>query len=254
MLGHITADAGSVHIANYDVAKQRAKALQKTGAIFETPTFYDYLSADTNLDYYTTLTGKTDPKKREEVIRFVGLTTRMRDKVATFSHGMRQRLALAQALLPDPDLLLFDEPNDGLDPQGIIETREMIHSLRADQGKTIIFSSHILSEVERLCDRIAILHQGRLVFCGKWQEATGNQIRIQAKFKSPQNAWPVLSNAGAEHPEKVADDIYFLPKDIDLADLSAALCSANAGLQSFIPLASSLEDFYLRTLNNQPGS
>ncbi|MFV0338843.1 MAG: ABC transporter ATP-binding protein [Chthoniobacterales bacterium] len=251
ILGHISADMGHVFISGHDVAKQRTKALHKTGAIFETPSFYDYLSADANLDYYTTLTGRVDKKKRESVIQLVGLSSRMRDKVGTFSHGMRQRLALAQALLPNPDLLLLDEPNDGLDPQGIIETREMIQTLREKEGKTILFSSHILSEVERLCDRIAILHRGRLVFCGQWQEAAGKQIRIHAKFKYPEKAYRILRNAGAETPELTKDDIYTLPNDVDLGALAASLCLANTALQAFTPLAPSLEDFYLRTLEIQ---
>jgi len=249
MLGHISTDSGSVRIGGHDVRTDRAKALYRTGAIFETPCFYDYLTGGANLDYFVSLAGTAGVERRKKVVEFVGLQDRLQHKLSTYSHGMRQRLALAQALLPDPDFILLDEPNDGLDPQGIIETREMINRLRSEQGKTIMFSSHILSEVEQLCDRIAILHQGRLVFCGRWQEAVGTDIRLVAIFRKPELAMPVMERAGLIQHD--GGSLFVLPGKTDLATLSTTLAAAGAGLEEFRVEKASLEDFYLGKLREE---
>lgn len=244
MLGHIRANSGTVKIAGHDVTHARRDALSRTGAIFETPCFYDYLSGDANLDYFVSFSGGVEPARRREVVELVGLTGRMKDRVGTYSHGMRQRLALAQALLPDPEFILLDEPNDGLDPQGIIETREILQRLRSEHGKTIMFSSHILHEVEHLCDRVAILREGKMVFQGSWREATaGGQRRLQLRFEQPDLAAPVLERFGMSF---IADaGWYLLPDEHRLADVSRALAAAGAGIVEFAERPVSLEDFYL---------
>ena len=139
---------------------------QQVGAIFETPVFYDYLSGWRNLEILSTYTAPTSRARIQEVVDWVGLTGREQSKVRTYSHGMRARLALAQALLPKPELLILDEPSDGLDPEGIHEMRQTILRLQRELGLTILLSSHLLNEVEQLCTRIAILQQGKKVFEG----------------------------------------------------------------------------------------
>src|SRR5258706_9040702 len=166
MLGQVWPTRGEVRICGFDVTSQRGKALHKVGAIFESPAFYDYLSGWTNLKILSGYTAPTPRDRLLEVIEWVGLTGREHSKVRTYSHGMRARLALAQALLPGPELLILDEPSDGLDPEGIHAMRQTIQRLHRELGLTSLLSSHLLSEVEQLCTRIAVLNQGRKVFEG----------------------------------------------------------------------------------------
>src|SRR4051794_37318806 len=166
MLGQVWPTKGQIRVCGFDVADDRQRALLKVGAIFESPVFYDYLSGWRNLEILSHYTARTSKQRIQEVVEWVGLTGREHSKVKTYSHGMRARLALAQALLPQPDLLILDEPGDGLDPEGIHEMRQTILRLRGEMGLTILLSSHLLSEVEQLCTRIAVMNQGRKVFEG----------------------------------------------------------------------------------------
>lgn len=166
MLGQIWPTRGEVSVCGHEVTAGRRQALQKVGAIFESPAFYDYLSGWRNLEILSSYTAPTPRRRIQEVIAWVGLTGREGSKVRTYSHGMRARLALAQALLPQPELLILDEPSDGLDPEGIHEMRQTILRLHHEMGLTILLSSHFLNEVEQLCTRIAVLNQGRKVFEG----------------------------------------------------------------------------------------
>ncbi|MCG8508168.1 MAG: ABC transporter ATP-binding protein, partial [Rhodospirillales bacterium] len=143
LLGQVYPDAGSLRIRDIDVFEDRRGALTCVGAIFETPAFFDYLSGRRNLQIFTSLTGPVDERRLHRVIDLVRLSDRVDDPVANYSHGMRQRLALAQALLPDPDILILDEPTDGLDPEGIHEMRELVRDLNRQWGLTILFSSHL---------------------------------------------------------------------------------------------------------------
>ena len=171
ILGQVFPDSGSVRVLGSDVFRDRRAALTGVGAIFETPAFYDYLSGYRNLRIFADYTARTSRDRIDEVVELVGLTDRIGDKVRVYSHGMRQRLALAQALLPNPKLLILDEPADGLDPQGVIEMRRLMLHLNRERGLTLLFSSHQLAEVEQVCSRVAVLHQGRLVFEGTIDEA-----------------------------------------------------------------------------------
>jgi ABC-2 type transport system ATP-binding protein len=166
MLGQVWPTHGEVRVGGYEVTSHRQQALQRVGAIFEAPVFYDYLSGRRNLEILSHYTGPTSPARLREVIDWVGLTGRENSKVRTYSHGMRTRLALAQALLPNPNLLILDEPGDGLDPEGIHELRLTILRLNRELGLTILLSSHLLTEVEQLCTGIAVMNQGRKVFEG----------------------------------------------------------------------------------------
>ena len=166
MLGQVWPTDGKVFVCGFDVTTRRQRALQKVGAIFETPVFYDYLSGWRNLEILSHYTAPTSKQRIQEVIDWVGLTGREQSLVRTYSHGMRARLALAQALLPQPELVILDEPGDGLDPEGIHEMRQTILRLHREMGLTILLSSHLLNEVEQLCTRIAVMNQGRKVFEG----------------------------------------------------------------------------------------
>jgi ABC-2 type transport system ATP-binding protein len=241
-LGHVHADSGRVSINGHDVAKSRSLALARVGAIFETPAFYDYLSGWRNLRFFVSLGGGAPRARMEEVVRLVGLEDRIHDPVRTYSHGMRQRLALAQALLPDPEVVMLDEPTEGLDPEGIHEIRSLIQKLRAEHGMTVILSSHLLHEVEQLCDRVAILHRGSLVFCGRWQDAGPGGSRWTIETPDPEKCPAALQALGAT----VLDDgTVSLPESIDPSTAVAALVAAGVRVREFRKQVRTLEDFYL---------
>lgn len=181
MLGQVWPTTGELRICGHDVTRDRAKALHRVGAIFETPVFYDYLSGRKNLEILSHYTAPTPPERITKIVEWVGLTGRDGDKVSKYSHGMRTRLALAQALLPDPELLILDEPSDGLDPEGIHEMRLTIQRLQKELGLTILLSSHLLNEVELLCTRIAVVNQGKKVFEGTLAEAKQTKQWVRLK-------------------------------------------------------------------------
>ncbi len=195
MLGQVWPTGGEVRICGHDVTTRRSAALHSVGAIFETPAFYEYLSGWRNLEILSSYTAPTPRARIAEVIDWVRLTGREHSKVRTYSHGMRSRLALAQALLPRPELLILDEPSDGLDPEGIHEMRQTILRLRRELGLTILLSSHFLSEVEQLCTRIAVLKQGRMVFEGPLHEVRQRSQWVRLKVGDFPKAVRTLSEA-----------------------------------------------------------
>ncbi len=169
ILGLVHPSAGSVRIAGVDPARNRRAALARVGAVVEKPGFYLHLSGWDNLRIFASLGGGAGRARMEEILEIVGLRGREHDPVAVYSHGMRQRLGIAQALLPAPDLILLDEPGDGLDPRGSREIRQLVRRLADERRLTIFLSSHFLHEVEQLCNRVAILSKGRLLYQGSVQ-------------------------------------------------------------------------------------
>jgi ABC-2 type transport system ATP-binding protein len=243
MLGHVHPDAGEAFIAGHSVQRERALALSRVGAIFETPAFYDYMSGWQNLRFFVSLSGMVSEDRLKEAVRMVRLEERIHDPVRTYSHGMRQRLALAQALLPDPEFILLDEPTEGLDPEGIHEMRGMIRELRDQHGLTVMLSSHLLAEVEVLCDRVAILDRGRLVFCGSWKSG-------DPRWKLDLDDWPrartIFNAVGATLTEP---DMVTLPPHLDMADLVTSLVEAGLKVRSVEPRRATLEDFYMEHIS-----
>jgi ABC-2 type transport system ATP-binding protein len=195
MLGQVWPSGGEVRVCGHDVTTRRDLALQKVGAIFETPQFYDYLSGWRNLEIFTHFTARTSDARIREVVEWVGLTGREHGKVRTYSHGMRARLALAQALLPQPELLILDEPGEGLDPEGIHEMRETILRLQWELKLTILLSSHLLNEVEQLCTRIAVLNQGQKVFEGSLAETRRASQWVRLRVNDFPQAAKILTAA-----------------------------------------------------------
>lgn len=239
MLGHLRPDQGEAFIAGHSVQQNRAEALQRVGAIFETPAFYEYMTGWQNLRFLVSLSRLEDDARLREVVELVGLTARIHDPVRNYSHGMRQRLALAQALLPRPEFIILDEPTEGLDPQGIQEMREMIRRLRDEHGLTVMLSSHLLSEVEQLCDRVAILHQGRLIFSGNWQSS--EQIWT-LELDDWAKAQPVFERLNITLR---GDHQVELPPATEMADLISALVGAGVRVKQAAPHKVTLETFYL---------
>ena len=169
MLGQVIPDSGRVLIAGQDVQENRAGALKHVGAIFETPSFYSYLTGRQNLEIFCNYAASVTAAEIAEATALVRLESRIDDPVRVYSHGMRQRLALAQALLPRPRVLILDEPSEGLDPEGIYEMRELIRHLHRDFQLTVLICSHLLAEVELICPEVAIMRKGKLLFSGNWR-------------------------------------------------------------------------------------
>ncbi|MCJ8008979.1 ABC transporter ATP-binding protein [Lederbergia wuyishanensis] len=163
MVGLIGITSGEIAICGKNVTKDFEDAIRNVGAIVENPELYKFLTGYQNLEQVARLTKGVTKEKIEEVIELVGLKERIHDKVKTYSLGMRQRLGIAQSLLHDPKILILDEPTNGLDPAGIREVRDYLRSLARNKGMAVIVSSHLLSEMEMMCDRIAIIQKGKLI-------------------------------------------------------------------------------------------
>jgi len=197
LLSLIRPDKGEIKIFNEDLFSNRISILRRIGCIIEKPDFYKYLSARNNLKLLSAYSGlKVSDKKLDEVFELVGLKGRSLESVKGYSHGMKQRLGIAQALIHDPDLIILDEPTTGLDPQGIIDIRNLIMYLSKEQGKTIFLSSHILSEIELVANRMAILNHGRLVVQGEVKSLLENEDRVvEMELDRPNDAASILSNS-----------------------------------------------------------
>jgi len=166
LLGLVRPTSGAIKFPVRASSWEYLRARSRVGAIIETPAFYENFSGRRNLQLLASLSGGVPKKRVEEVLEIVGLRDRAQDPVKAYSYGMRQRLGIAQALLPTPELIILDEPTNGLDPQGIHETRKLIRRLRDEFKLTVMLSSHLLTEIEQLCNRVGIIHEGRLLYEG----------------------------------------------------------------------------------------
>jgi ABC-2 type transport system ATP-binding protein len=245
ILGMVMPDQGDVTIGGISVRQNRSAALRKVGAIFESPAFYEYLSGWDNLRLLMGYSTGFDPAAARDAVERVGLTLRIHSKVRTYSHGMRQRLALAQALLPEPELLLLDEPTDGLDPEGIKWFRDFILHLRDERGITVLFNSHLLAEVELMCDRVSILREGRRVFEGSVRGLHDDTRMFDLEVSPWEQALPLITALGGTvtSPGRI-----HLPQQIDPADLVSAMVAAGIRVREFTPVRRSLEDLYMEIL------
>lgn len=250
MLGMVRPDSGEVFIDGASVQTQRAKALRSIGAIFESAVFYDYLTGWENLRVLCSLSGWWDEKEAARILAMVNLTNAANKKTNTYSHGMRQRLALAQALLPRPQCLLLDEPTDGLDPEGIREFRETILRLRAEWGMTILLNSHLLAEVDLMCDRCVILKEGRKVYEGSLGRNKSGRPRYQLVTSDIREADAVTLKVGATLNKK---GLVELPPDVTGPEFVKALVEGGVRIESWAPEQQSLEDIYLELTGKKKG-
>lgn len=252
MLGQVWPTAGDVRVCGHDVQRHRHHALSRVGAIFETPAFYDYLSGWRNLEIYCQYTSRASAQRLRDVVEWVGLTSRIRSRVKTYSHGMRARLALAQALLPEPEVLILDEPADGLDPEGLHELRQTIRRLHGEFGLTLLLSSHLLGEVEQLCSRIAVLKEGRKVFEGPLAEvkAAGRGVRLvtdnlAAAVAALERAGLVTERARVPLPAGGRGGVILLAPGKRTCDVVAHLIAAGHPVHEIAIEEPTLERFYL---------
>lgn len=242
MLGMVRPDQGQVRIGGHSVQRERAAALRQIGAIYEAAAFYDYLSGWQNLRALCSLSGYWDAEEARRVLKLVRLHDRADAKTATYSHGMRQRLALAQALLPRPKCLLLDEPTDGLDPEGITEFREFILRLREETGMTILLNSHLLWEVEHMCDRCVILREGKKVYEGVVPGRGENTARYKLDSPDLHEGRVVCARLELKMDR---EGIVELPPGMEGHEVLRALVEGGVRVESWRPHKQSLEELYL---------
>ena len=195
LLGLIKPDSGTLELFGAPAAQNRPQALRRVGAVIETPLFYPYLSGRRNLEVMGRYWGPIEPARIDEVLETVGLADRAGSKFKTYSTGMRQRLGLANALLVNPDLLVLDEPTAGLDPAGAYEFRNLIRRVAQRAGATVVLSSHLLAEVEQVCDRVGILVSGSTVVQGDVESLLAGGRGVRFRVSHAQRAIAVLSDS-----------------------------------------------------------
>jgi ABC-2 type transport system ATP-binding protein len=200
LLGLMSISSGEARILGHSMPAGRAEALARVGAIVEEPRFHRYLTGRQNMEIVAAAREPEAHKRIEGALARVGLGKRADEKVSAYSLGMRQRLGVARALLGDPDLLILDEPMNGLDPAGMEEFRLMIRGL-VDEGRTVVLSSHLLDEVEKTCDAIAIVDQGRVIVQGSIDELTGDASTVLVASNDDLRAQALLAGYGAEPAE-----------------------------------------------------
>ncbi len=246
-LGLIRPTEGTVTLFGRDPQRDGARALDGVAGFVEAPRFYPYLSGMTNLRLLASLDGDGAAARIDAALATVDLTPRARHKVGGYSHGMRQRLGIAAALLRAPRLLILDEPATGLDPAGMRDMRLLIRRL-AGEGITVLLSSHQLAEVEELCDRVAIIRRGRVVYEGaltdlKRTAASGYHLRtsddaVALRVCREQGRLRDVRDGG--------DGLHFSAAEPDVERLSIALVEAGVGIRALAPHTASLEDLFFR--------
>jgi ABC-2 type transport system ATP-binding protein len=249
MLGQVWPTNGEVQVCGYEVCSHRRKALEKVGAIFESPAFYDYLSGRRNLEILSAYSARTPRQRINEVIEWVGLSGREHSKVRTYSHGMRARLAIAQALLPQPELLILDEPSDGLDPEGIHEMRQTILRLHREFRLTILLSSHLLNEVEQLCTRIAVLNRGQKVFEGPLAETRQRERWIRLRVSDFAAAVSVMRQQQLVTDHRDGQLVALAPT-AGTDEIVRLLVERGHAVFEIAPAQETLETFYLSLMQN----
>lgn len=255
VLSLIRPTEGEVRLFGHSLLHDRRASLARVGGIVERPDFYLYLSAVKNLEIVGALTGGVSRRRIDEVLDLVGLLDRAGDRVKTYSHGMKQRLGIAQALLTDPELVVLDEPTNGLDPQGMKEVRDLIRSLAKDRHKTVILSSHLLHEVELVANRMAIIHQGELAVQGEVRELLEKSASAVLLRATPlRTAASVCRRHRAVTSVGSQDDLLRVSVDVKaVPDLVAALVRRGVRVSMVRPVRS-LEEYFLSITEQSTGS
>jgi ABC-2 type transport system ATP-binding protein len=248
-LGLVRPTAGRVLLLGHDVPRASRRALARVGAIVEAPAFYENFSGYENLRMFAALSGGVARERIEEMLELVGLAERARDAVRAYSHGMRQRLGIAQALLPRPEFVILDEPTDGLDPQGIREVRNLILRMRDELGLTVMLSSHLLHEVEQLCNRVAIIDRGRLLYEGAVDELTRGEKTFRIGVDRPGEAYQLLASDPSLRVTRNGDGLLHVKMPDERApQVNALLVGRGFLVRELSPQRETLEDVYFRLI------
>lgn len=249
LLSLIRPTSGTIKIFGLPLLTHRNDILRRIGAIVEKPDFYGYLSAYRNLEILGSISGCDTSKKRiMEILELVGLEKRYKSKVKTYSHGMKQRLGIAQALLHNPDLIILDEPTTGLDPQGMKEIRDLIIHLSRDQRKTIFLSSHILYEVELVANRMVILNKGTTIIEGAVQDLLdATHLNVTFEVDDVVKAETILKNHFPSIPidSITTDKILLRSGKEDIASINRAFNENGLSVSEISP-KKSLEEYFLK--------
>jgi ABC-2 type transport system ATP-binding protein len=255
MAGFIKTTSGTVRLFGLDPFIHRTVVMRRARFAFAPPPIYGGLSAYEHLKFLSAAgLGPTERSGRSEIIKAletVGLAQRAHDKASTFSFGMKQRLGLAQALLPLPDLLVFDEPTDGLDPLAVEDLRSILKRLHAEHMLTIVLSSHLLNEVEKLVDNLLVLKEGRAIYCGAPDGLLNSQARIEMRIEGNLEAGITVLRRHGFKPEINEDKLLMLPVgSIGLHDAASLLRAEGLNLIEFHEKRAGLAEAYLQHLKN----
>ena len=247
LLGLVRPTSGVVRFPLPAGTWEYLRARSRVGAIIETPAFYENISGRRNLQLLASLSGGVKKKRVEEVLEIVELSDRARDPVKVYSYGMRQRLGIAQALLPTPELIILDEPTNGLDPQGIQETRKLIRRLRDDLRLTVLLSSHLLTEIEQLCNRVGIIHEGRLLYEGGPEALVTPSKVYRVRVDDLSTAFKLVTTVSGVTVSRNGDSVLRIDaNDESIAAVNALLVSKHIKVYELSPAQESLEEAFLR--------
>lgn len=245
LLGLLKNQTGTIEMLGMDMKYHRRKILRKVGSLIENPSLYGHLTANENLEVYREIYDASKARLME-VLHIVGLKDTAKKTVKQFSLGMRQRLSLALALLPKPELLILDEPTNGLDPAGILELRSLVKRLRDEEGITFLISSHILSEVEKMVNRVGIIYKGRMRFQGSLEELhklQQDQSVLMVDTSDNLCAWSLLKQF---HAELTVDDLVVPYKDIQqVAKINRMLVDHDLDVYNLHPRKQTLETIFM---------
>lgn len=236
--------SGEIKICGYSIKKDFVKAMSNVGCIIEGPDLYDYMSGYRNLELLGSMSKGVTKKDIDEAVELVGMGNRIHDKVAVYSMGMKQRVGLAQALIHKPKLLILDEPTNGLDPQGIHEFREIVKKLAKEKGISVLISSHLISEVQLMCDRVSIIDDGSLIRNAAIDEvlATGEVVWT---VDDPKKAQAVLKNKFAIDSAIDAKKVTALASVERLSEINKALFNSGIEINYVENKKRTLEDLFL---------
>ncbi len=244
MLGLVVPTAGHVDLFGFG-EQRRSEALTRVGAIIESPTFYPYMSGRDNLRVLAQLRPGVSEQRITDVLEIIGLSDTGSKRYGNYSLGMKQRLAIGATLLHDPELLMLDEPTNGLDPAGMLEVRHLIQRLAAN-GKTIFLSSHLLSEVEQVCNRVAILRKGEIMVEGSIDELSERGQAIKVRVSDPERAIETLNKVnGVTKIERDGEYLIVTAAPSRTPDINVALVQADIAVFELRPAGNSLEQVFL---------
>jgi ABC-type multidrug transport system ATPase subunit len=245
LLGLLNNQQGKIEIFGKNISRHRVDVLRRIGSLIEVPSLYGHLSAKENLEVYRPVYGATRERVKE-VLGIVGLEDTGKKTAKKFSLGMKQRLAIALALLPDPELLILDEPANGLDPNGIIELRQLIKKLNKESGMTIVISSHILSEVEKTVSHVGIISKGKMLFQGSLHELHSFQRKDSRLFINTSNNETAITLLGKYNPERVGETISLSFADMnEVAAINRMLTQNDLDVYLLNPQRNDLEQLFI---------
>ncbi|WP_028783518.1 ABC transporter ATP-binding protein [Thalassobacillus devorans] len=247
MVGLMKVTSGEVMIDGYKLKDNYRKSIAQVGAIVENPEMYKFMSGYQNLVHFARLQGNISKERIKEVVKQVGLESRIHDKVQAYSLGMRQRLGLAQAILHKPKFLILDEPTNGLDPAGIREFRMYLRKIATEDGVSVFVSSHLLSEIELMCDRIAIIQQGKLISIRSVQGSDQDKRKtFLFKVSDKEKAWQIVrDNFGDIEVEVVNDRLMIKLEKEQSAKVNRIFIESGIDVYEIIPHKKTLEEEFL---------